>query len=132
MLGRRSGIAQYSLYSVTQATPAFFFERELLLASGGDAIETRLPILLGRPPFRAQPTVLRHPVERRIEGALFDAQQVRGHALDVRSDGVAVHPSLRGDCLEDEKDERTLQDIVLVLRHDTYLARLPGYVKNRG
>ena len=131
MIKRRSGITQDPLHTVTQSYPALFLECKLLSARGGDGIEPGLPMCLREPPLRAQPTGLRHPVECRIERPLFDAPQVRSPALDVRGDGVAVHAPLRGYGLEDKKGKRTLEDIVLVFRHDTYLAMPRDQVKNQ-
>lgn len=104
----RSGVAQNPLYPIAQAYPALLLNLELLFASGGDAVKTCLSIFFRRAPLRAQPAILRHAVQGGVERTLFHAQQVRRHALDVCSDGVAMHASLRSDCLEDDERERTL------------------------
>ena len=107
---------------VREPRPTRFFELELLSPRRRDRVELRFAILLGRAPLRAEPSVLRHAMQRRVERSFFDAQQVRRHALDVRRDRVPVHAPLRIECLEHEEHERALQDVVLVAWHDTDVA----------
>src|SRR5262245_1444005 len=112
---RESGRTKDALHAFTQARPTLFFHFELFLARGRDGIEPRLAILLRRSPLGAQPAVLRHAVKCGIQRPFLDAQQLGGHTLDVRRDGVAVHASLRREGLEDEQRERALEDVVLWL-----------------
>ena len=50
-------------------------------------------------------------VERGVEGALFDAEQLVGDALDVEDDAVAVEGGVVGEGLEDEELKRSLEVI---------------------
>ena len=52
-------------------------------------------------------------MQRRVERAFFDAQQVGGDFLDVRRDRVAVQRAARGERFEHEEAERALEDVVL-------------------
>ena len=55
-------------------------------------------------------------MERRIERALVDLEDVARDLLDALGDAPAVH-CLEGQCLEDEHVERPLQDVGVVRRH---------------
>ena len=68
-------------------------------------------------PGGANPSVLLHAVERGIERALFDAEEVGGRLLDLRRDRVAVHRAARAQCLEHKQVERPLENVVSGLRH---------------
>jgi len=67
-------------------------------------------------------------VERRIERAFFQAKNATGDLFDPESDGVAVHPALRRQGLEDDEVEGTLQAIVRVLAHAFPYSQLLGNI----
>src|SRR5215471_15000305 len=100
-----------------QPYPAFLLPGELSATERSERIEARLAILPGRAPFGAHPPGLLHTMQRRVERALLDAQQLIGHGVDVGSDGVAVHVLLVRQRFEDEQHQRTLQDVVLFRSH---------------
>ena len=71
---------------------------ELLAAGPGQRVEARAPIVLGRAPVGGDPALMLEAVERRIERALLDAQQIVGNLLDTLGNRPAVH-RLEGDRL---------------------------------
>ena len=56
--------------------PVLFFFGKLFPAFGGQPIVAGAAIVLGDAPFRADPPVLFHAVERGLERAFLDAQDV--------------------------------------------------------
>ena len=86
--------------------------RELFPAGPGQLVELRLPVGLGRPPLRLDPSFLFEAMERGIERALGNLQHVAGDLLDALRDRPAVHRS-RGECAENEQVQRALQQIGL-------------------
>src|SRR5688572_15268843 len=97
----RSGVAEDAADALGETRPALLLLGELASAERGQRVEAGLPVLVGDAPLRAHPPILLHAVEGGIERTLLDAEQVVGDALDVRGDGVAVHPSLGGERPED-------------------------------
>src|SRR5688572_3298935 len=69
--------------------PSLFFDAELASSVGRDFIRTGAALMVGRYLPGFDPAGLLHPVQGRIQGALFNAQ-VFGQALNVRRDGIAV------------------------------------------
>jgi len=62
-----------------------------------------------------------HPMQRRIERAFLDPQQIGRHALNMAGDAVAVHALVRCERAQHQQHERALQDVVLG-RHKSQLA----------
>src|SRR6185437_9865303 len=112
-----SGVAEHTPHAFGEARPAFLFGGELLAALRRDGVEARIAILFRHSPRGAHPASLLHAVQGRVERALFDTEQVGRRLLNARGDGVAVERTARGERLEDEEVERTLQDVVLRARH---------------
>src|ERR1700709_517267 len=113
----RSGVPQNAAHALGETGPALLLLRELFAAGGGERIETGLPVLFRGAPFGAHPAVLLHAVERRIERALLDAEQLGRGLLNVRGDGVAVHLALRFERLEHEESQGSLEDVILLSWH---------------
>src|SRR5215469_4012910 len=110
-------IAQNLANARRQPYPAFLFFGELFAAERRERIEARLAILLGHAPFRAYPTGLLHAMQRRVERALLDTQQLIGNKMDVGGNGVAEHALLPAQCFENQQHQRALQDVVLFRSH---------------
>jgi hypothetical protein len=60
-------------------------------------------------------------VKRRVEGTLFDGEEILGNSPNVHDDTVAMHRTQLGECVEDEKIERALE---VVLSHELYPRQL--------
>src|SRR4051794_31129236 len=69
-------VADHASHAFGEARPALFFQSELLPALSGDGVEARLAVFFGGAPIGADPAFLLHAVERGVERALFDAQQL--------------------------------------------------------
>ena len=93
--------------------------RELAPPGRRDRVEAGLPARVGRSPLAVQPLLMRHPLERRIQRALLDAQRVFGGLVDSLGDGVAVQGAAAREHLQNQQVERTLKTIVRVLWHIT-------------
>ena len=76
-------------------------------------VEAGAAIVLGRAPVRRDPALVLEAVERRIERALPDPQQVVRDLLDALRDRPAVH-RLERDRPHDQEVEGPLQDVGLV------------------
>jgi hypothetical protein len=83
---------------------------ELLTAEPGERIEAGLASSVGRGPFSCEPAALFEAMERGIERALLDLQDVAGHLLQALRDGVAVDRA-EGDDFQDEDVERALEQV---------------------
>src|ERR1017187_5866419 len=59
-------------------------------ARGGQAVILGATIIARKPPFRFDPALGLHAVERRIERAFFQQQRALGGLLDGGSDGVTM------------------------------------------
>ena len=64
---------------------------ELAAAGRGERVEARPLVVVGLPPLRLDPAFLPHPLQRRIERALLDANHVLRHPLQMLRDRIAVH-----------------------------------------
>lgn len=61
-------------------------------------------------------------MQRGIEGAFFQVEDVFRHLLNVNRDPVAVHPPTGSKSLEYQKIESSLEAIVRVLTHGLPIA----------
>src|SRR5580700_1557703 len=66
-----------------ETLPAFLLVGELFAAEPRERIEARFAILLGDAPFRADPSGLFHTMQRRVERALLNTQELIGNRVDV-------------------------------------------------
>ena len=63
----------------------------MFLSSGCQPVELEFPLLIrGRFPLRGEPAFSLEPVQSRVEGAVFDLEDVVGGPLDVPGDLMAV------------------------------------------
>src|SRR6478609_4059551 len=104
-----SRISQHARYTCTQPRPTRLLDLELPPPRRRDRIELRLAVLLRRSPLRFEPPVLRHPMQRGIERSLLDAQEIRGHTLNMRRDRIAVQRTLRVQRLQDQQHQSALE-----------------------
>ena len=82
---------------VHELRPAILLARQLSLASGGELVILRALIGLADTPLGLQPSVFFEAVERGVERAGFDPQQVLGLRADRLADAMAVlGPPLEG------------------------------------
>src|SRR5678815_10338 len=71
-----SGISEDGGHAFDQLGPVLLFSRQLLPPQRRQPIVFRAPVVLGALPFGGDQTGLLNAVQRRIEGALLDAQQI--------------------------------------------------------
>ena len=64
-------VSEDPLNPIAEPSPGLLLELQLPLAGRRNAIESRLPILLRRPPLGLDPARLLHAVQRRVERPLF-------------------------------------------------------------
>ena len=85
----------------------FFFE--LLAAGFREGVKLGAAIIFGGAPFRADPFLAFQAIERGIERALLDLQDVARDLLDALGDAPAVHRFER-ESFQDQQIERALQN----------------------
>src|SRR4030095_4966010 len=83
---------------------------ELTPTLRGDAIELCAPPLIGNAPFRLDPAVALHAVERRVEGAFLHPHHLAGPLRDPAQNPEAVAWAERKR-LEDERVEGSVQSV---------------------
>ena len=88
--------------------PVLRFFGKLFSSGLGELIELRLAVVLGVAPLGVDQPLLLEPVQRRVERALVDLQDVFGNLVDPQCDAPPVHGD-RGQCLEDQEVERPLE-----------------------
>ena len=85
---------------------------ELLAARLGQGVEPRPPVVLRRAPFSRDPALMLEAVERGIERALRDLQDIAGDLLNPLRDRPAVHRA-GGQRPKNEQVQRALKQIGL-------------------
>src|SRR6266852_6390145 len=90
--------------------PTGMFRREVPPARGGQAVKFCAPVICGSSPFGFDPSFLQEPLERRVERAVLDLENVLRGLLDELGDAVAMHrpPAKRA---QDEQVQGSLQEI---------------------
>src|SRR5262249_49499239 len=81
-----------------------------LPAGAGERIELRAPVVLAVAPLGLDPPLLLELVERGIERALADGEEVVGHLPNPLRDRPAVH-RLGGHDFQDQQVERALYEV---------------------
>ncbi len=87
-------------------------------------VELRLPAGVGNLPFGRQQLPVLEPVQRRIERALLDLDDLAGDLLQPLRDCVTVQRPERHD-FENQQIERALRQVGLGARHR--MVRAPHY-----
>jgi hypothetical protein len=90
--------------------PATCLPEELFSPSGGELIKAGLAIVLGRAPFRTDPTAILQPVQGGVKRTVLNLQDFVGAVLDNVGNGVTVGWAEK-QCLQDQQIERALQEI---------------------
>ena len=75
-------------------------------------------VVLGRPPFGANQASRLHPLERWVEAALVHLEHLPRRLPDAEADAPAVQ-RLERERLQDQQLQRSLEQIGLVVRHDS-------------
>src|SRR5712692_5356808 len=90
--------------------PTGMLRREMPPARGGQAVKFCAPVICGSSPFAFDPSFLQEPLERGIERAVLDLENVLRGLLDELGDAVAVHrpPAKRA---QDEQVQGSLQEV---------------------
>src|SRR5712671_1866704 len=87
---------------------------ELLAAGRSDFIRADFAVARGDSPLRADPAGFQHALQRRIQRAFLDLQQIFGGALDELCEGITVQgrtaESLENHHLQGSGKEITLFD----------------------
>src|SRR5262245_26136427 len=78
-----------------EALPPRRLVSELASALRGEVVILGSAVVLGDTPLRFDPSFARHAIERGIERAFLDAEDVVGGGLDPAGDAIAVHRSPR-------------------------------------
>src|SRR5919106_2041759 len=125
MSGPLRGGAQHAGNGAGKPVPAFELRGGGCAPFPGEPVELGLAVVLGRAPFRGDQPLLFHSVQRGIERAFFDPEDVFGQLVDASGDAVAmVGPG--AEAFEDEEVERALQKVDAADGHacDSALDRL--------
>src|ERR1017187_2281296 len=96
---------------------------ELRAALGGEAVKFGVPAGIGCLPLGDQQTPVLQPMQRGVQRALLDRQDLAGDLSDSLGDGVAVNGS-KVDHFQDQEIESALGKIGLGRRHGGYLVLL--------
>src|SRR5688572_11867576 len=130
-----SGLFQHATDGRRQRRPVFFFSGQPFPASGGDAVEARLAVVLGDAPRRLHPARLSHAMEGGVEGAGLDLEHFARNLLNPVGDREAVHGVGGREDSEDQQVERTLELVFLVISHrclyESTITGFPRRVKAR-
>src|SRR5689334_5135427 len=95
---------------MSESFPLRALRRQLFATGGGEGVDTYSLAVLGDSPLGRDPLSLRQSVERRLERARLDAQQVVRVGADHLREAIAVaRPPAQG--LEDDEVERTLEQL---------------------
>ena len=81
---------QHASTAPDQPAPALRFGVELSRPAGVEPVVARAPVVLRHSPGGRDPAALLHAIERGIERAFFDLQDVVGQLLQADGDAVAV------------------------------------------
>lgn len=104
------GVLEHVVYRTCRGTPSLFFDAELPAPFGRDFVRTRAAVMFRRNLSRSYPADLLHPVERGIQRAFLDAQDIR-ETLNLRRDGIAVQRTPARKEGEYQERKRALQSV---------------------
>src|SRR5438309_8640116 len=93
--------------------PALFLKGELLFASGTQRISADAAPAFAFDPFGAYPSLFFHPMEGRIEGPFFQAQDIIRSFADGRHDRVAMQAGAAVKEFQNEQVEGALESVGL-------------------
>src|SRR5438128_3806733 len=82
--------AQHARDGSREPQPALELSLRSAAAFACQLVELRLAVVLGRPPFGVDQSLLLHAVERRIERSFFDLQGIVGELVNPHRDPVPV------------------------------------------
>src|ERR1700744_5247691 len=116
LLGRRRPEIQDQRDCLGDLLPVLPLGLQLPASDGGEAIEARAPVVFTETPFRGDPALLLHAMERRIERAFFHTEDFVGDALDVEGYSPAVHRALL-ETFEHKKGQGSLEGVILCSNH---------------
>jgi len=110
---------QQTPHRLRQSFPTLLLFRQLLPALRRQPVIPCPPIVLRCPPLRADPPVLLHPVQRRVQRSFLHPQRILGYPLYVHGDPVPMHRPPR-QRLQHQQPQRPLQHIILRLIHFSF------------
>ena len=84
---------------------------KLLAARASNAIEARLPVILGRTPIGGDGAFVFELEQKGIEGALIDGKQIAADLLDAACDAISVQRAERIERLQHHQRERALLNV---------------------
>jgi len=108
--------AEHTCDGIRQSQPAVELGFSSCPSLASQLVELGLPVVLGDAPFGIDETLLLHPVQRWIEGALLDAQRILRKLMDPLGDGIPVTGS-RAQALEHQQVQSALKEIELSNSH---------------
>ena len=95
--------------------PAGLVRGQLLPARRREPVVLRLAVVLGGTPERRDPTTVLEPMQRRIEGPVFDLEHILRPSLDGLGDGLAMGGT-QDQRLQDQHVQRALDHFGLERR----------------
>src|SRR5215475_12142927 len=98
---------------------------ELASPGGAQAIELRLAVVLGKPPFRFDEAGSLEAMQRWVQRAFADRHRGARRRLDPLDDGIAVAWS-PAQCLEDQQVERAASEADVDVVHEPNVRALPS------
>src|SRR6185437_13129068 len=93
-----------------ETIPIACFDLELLAAGASERIELGAAIVLARPPLRGDPPLLLELVQRGIERAVADLEDVGRQLFELLPDRPAIH-RLEGEHLEQKEVQGALDEV---------------------
>src|SRR4051812_9300165 len=100
-MGSLSGGLEHLLNGFDHTVEIVALGGELFTAGGCERVIAGAPIVLRRSPFGSHPTVQEESLERWVERAFADLEDVVGGLLELQGDAIAVHGAF-GEGFEDQ------------------------------
>src|SRR5262245_27394559 len=86
-----SGVPEHGANGGDDALERLLLIGEATPAGGGERVVACAPVVLGRSPLRLDAAVEQQALERRVERAFANLQDIPGELLDALCDAVAMH-----------------------------------------